>query len=401
MRQTCPRLRYALAGLLGAAAVLSVPSALAQEPGVTADSIKIGVFGPLTGQTSLYGYPIVNGALAVYNEVNANGGIHGRKLDVVVEDDVCAPDRAMATVRRLVDRENVFALHGGSCSGSTLAIKDFVIESATPMVVLAAGARSLVEPVNPYLFTITQDLPSQSRTLLEYVLSMPDTKKIAIVQHPDEWGNEQTVPFLAGLKAAGIEPVAVEVLDRYASDATAQIQRVRSAGANVVALFAQPGETAVFLRDAHRYGYSPTTFGTGGGMDLHDLAKRAGGYDVIKNYRVVSYLKGYLGSSEIAEGEALYRKWFPGTDPLAITFIGMGGARVLVEALKRVGPDLTRAKLLAAMESLTDYDNGVNSCLFSYSSTDHIGCESGTIWKIRDEKIVTLAPTWRAEHDAD
>jgi branched-chain amino acid transport system substrate-binding protein len=319
----------------------------------------------------------------------------------VVDDDQRAPDRAIATVRRLVDRENVFMLHGGSCSGSTLAVKDFVIESKVPHLVLAAAARALVEPVNPYLFTVTQDLRSQATTMLNYILSMPDARKIAVVHHPDEWGHEQADPFLAGLKAAGVTPVAVEVLDRNAADATAQIQRVRSAGADVVALFAQPGETSVFLRDANRYGYFPVTFGTGGGMDLHNLAERAGGYDVIKNYRVVSYLKGYLGSEEIAAGEALYTKWFPEPKPLALTFIGMGGARAVVEALERAGPELTREKFLKAMESLQDYDNGVNSCLFSYSATDHIACESGTIWKIQNEKIVTLGPKWQAEHDAD
>ena len=387
-----------LPSAFAALALLVLPAA-AQDPGVTDEAIKIGVFGPLTGQTSLYGYPIINGALAVYNEVNANGGIHGRKLEVVVDDDQCAPDRAMATVRRLIDRENVFLMHGGSCSGSTLAVKDFVVESGVPLVVLAAAARALVDPVNPYLFIITQDLPSQSRTLQNYVLSMPDTRKVAIVHHPDEWGHEQADPFIEGLKSAGITPVAVEIMDRQASDATAQIQRVRSAGADVVALFLQPAETAIFLRDANRYGYAPTTFGTGGGMDLHNLAERAGGYDLIRKFRVVSYLKGYLGSQDVAEGEALYRKWFPDTEPQALTFIGMGGARVIVEALERAGPDLSRAGFLAAMEQLQDFDSGVHSCVFSFSATDHIGCETGTIWKIQDEKIVTLAPTWEAAHD--
>src|SRR5689334_23313374 len=74
-------------------------SAHAADPGVTKDSIKLGMFGPLTGPVSLYGYPIINGAAAVYKKANDEGGIHGRKIELVYEDDVCDPAKTRAAVK--------------------------------------------------------------------------------------------------------------------------------------------------------------------------------------------------------------------------------------------------------------------------------------------------------------
>lgn len=392
-RATFSMLAAAIAGM-GAFATPSV----AADPGITDTTIKIGMFGPLTGRSSLFGYPINNGAIAVYDEVNANGGIHGRKIEIVHEDDACLPDRAVAAVKKLIHRDQVFMLHGGSCSGPTLAVKDDVIGSEVPFVVMAAAAPALTNPHSKYVFTVAQDGVMQAKSLLAYVLTMPEPRRIAVVHHPDEWGNERADPVIAGLRAAGIEPVAVEVMDRNMTDATAQVQRLQRADANIAALLLYPGEVAVFLRDAQRYGYLPTSFGTGGTMDLHDLATRAGGYQTISKYNVVAYLKGPVESEVMAPAVDLFRKHFPQDKPLAITFIGMGGARVVVEALQRAGPDLTREKFIQAMETLTQYDNGVNSCLFTYTGENHTGCQIGTMWTTNGDNIVVLGPEWKPEH---
>src|ERR1700716_758477 len=86
-------------------------SADAADQGVTKDTIKIGMFGPLTGPVSLYGYPILNGAAAVYKKANDEGGIHGRKIDLVYEDDVCHPAKTRAAVKKLISSAQVFAIH--------------------------------------------------------------------------------------------------------------------------------------------------------------------------------------------------------------------------------------------------------------------------------------------------
>src|SRR3954470_10163016 len=109
------RKRLAGAAALFAAAI-TVSAATAQAPGVTADTIKIGTFGALTGPGYLYGKLPMNGVEVVFEEVNKAGGIHGRKLQLVREDDRCEPAAAIAAIQKLVHQDQTFALIGGGCS---------------------------------------------------------------------------------------------------------------------------------------------------------------------------------------------------------------------------------------------------------------------------------------------
>ncbi len=114
-------MRHILGGLRAAAlagfALLAPTLAAAQDvPGVTADTIRIGSFGALTGPGYLYGRLVMNGVEAVFERVNAAGGVHGRRLVLVREDDRCEPGAAIAATRKLIHQEQVFALLGGGCS---------------------------------------------------------------------------------------------------------------------------------------------------------------------------------------------------------------------------------------------------------------------------------------------
>ncbi|HKP65433.1 MAG TPA: ABC transporter substrate-binding protein, partial [Casimicrobiaceae bacterium] len=107
------------------------------EDGVTDTTIKIGMFGPLTGATSVYGYPINNGAIALYKDINDKGGINGRKIEIVHEDDACDPAKARAAVKKLIYSDKVFMINGGSCSAAVVAARDEFIDSKVPFMVMA------------------------------------------------------------------------------------------------------------------------------------------------------------------------------------------------------------------------------------------------------------------------
>ena len=87
------------------------------EPGLTDKTIKIGVFGPLSGNAMAYGFDVINAAKMYYDQVNKEGGVHGRKIELVIEDDRCNANDLLAAVKKLTEQDKVFALNGGSCSG--------------------------------------------------------------------------------------------------------------------------------------------------------------------------------------------------------------------------------------------------------------------------------------------
>jgi branched-chain amino acid transport system substrate-binding protein len=104
--------------------MLAVGGAYAQqEPGVTDKTIKIGVFAPLSGNSMAYGFDVLNAAKMYYEKVNKEGGVHGRKIELVIEDDRCSANDLLAAVKKLTEQDKVFALNGGSCSGAVVGAR--------------------------------------------------------------------------------------------------------------------------------------------------------------------------------------------------------------------------------------------------------------------------------------
>jgi branched-chain amino acid transport system substrate-binding protein len=375
-------------------ALAMTAGASAAEPGVSDDSIRIGTFGPLTGPVSLYGYPIINGAVAVYNEVNANGGINGRKIEVVYQDDGCDAAKARAAIKRLVFSENVFAIHGGTCSGAIAAARDEIIASEAPFMVMAGVLDSITDPLAANIFTTTQTASLDGVTMVTFVKSIPEVKRVAIVKNSDDWAEAHLETIYEGLKEAGIEVVSDVVLERNASDATTQVLQSQQANPDATILVTYPNETAVFLRDAGKYGLTGPFVGASSQMDMAAVAERAGGWDLVKEYYVSSYLNQPSDGADMAAYAELYKKHFPNDNLQTLTFYGMSGAYAFVDALERVGPELTRAAFIEALEATKDGPAGPAFCQVNFSAENHQGCALGHIWGVRNGQIAVIGQTW-------
>lgn len=383
----------ALAAGLVAAMALAGP--VAAETGVTKDTIKIGMFGPLTGPVSIYGYPINNGAIAIYKKINDEGGINGRKVEIVHEDGACDPAKTRAAVKKLIYSDEVFMIDGGSCSAAVFAAREEFIEGKVPYMVMAATQDSISAPMNPYIFTTTLPGSGDGKVMSRFAKSMPNVKRAAIVKHTDEWAAAKLNDIYSGLKGSGIELVADEALERKATEATAQVLKIKEAKPDVVFFVLYPGESAVFLRDARKYELNVAFIGTNSVMDLLDLAERAGELEMVKDTYVSAFLSGPIGSPQMEESTNIYKKYFPNDKLQSLSFYGMSGAWTVVDALRRAGPDLTREKFIAALEQTKDGYAGPAYCKVTITKDDHQGCKDGQIWTVIDGKIVALGPTWK------
>jgi branched-chain amino acid transport system substrate-binding protein len=387
---------YALAlSVLLAAGGIHASSARAEE-GVTSDTIRIGMFGPLTGPVSIYGYPINDGAIAVYKAANDAGGINGRKIEIVQEDDACDPAKARAAVKKMISRDQVFAINGGSCSGATFATRDMLIDEKVPFMVVAATLDKISMPVDRYIYTTTPPGTSDGAEIVRFIRSMPNVKRVGIVRHTDDWANAKMESITASLGQGELTIVANEVLDRNATDATTQVLHLKDAKPDVVVFITYPGESAVFLRDSRKFGLNGPFIGTNGVMDLLDLAQRAGGTDMVKDVYTTAFLAGPLGSPAMQEPTALLKKYFPDDRPQSLSFYGMSGAYAIVDALRRAGPDLTRDKFLDALETTKDLPAGPAYCKINITPENHRGCLAQQVWTVRDGKIIALGETWPA-----
>lgn len=376
------------------ASLAAVPLQASAETGVTDDTITIGAFGPLTGPVSLYGYPVINGAVAIFEETNDNGGIHGRKIRMVYEDDGCDAAKARAAVKKLVFSDNVFAIHGGSCSGAIVAARDVIADAEAPYMVLTAVLDTITEPVIKNIFTTTQPASADGRTMAAFAASIPGISKIAIVKNTDDWADAHLSTIYPALAEAGIEIASDVVLERNASDATTQVLKAKDAGVDAVLLVTYPNESAVFLREAKKYDLAVPFIGASSQMDMLAVAERTGDPEAVKDYYVSSYLIEPVDGEAVAEYAAMYQKHFPQDKLQTLSFYGMSGAFAIVEALEQAGPDLTREGFIAALESIEGGNAGPAYCKVSFSAEDHQGCKEGHVWAIRDGKVISVGNSW-------
>src|SRR5579871_3838346 len=193
-----------LRGLLCAAAALyAFPgNAAAEEPGLTADTITIGAFGPITGPAAYIGLGGRDGANLAIKEINAAGGINGRKLSMIFEDDGHSPTKALAAAKKLIDQDHVFMIFCVAGSNGTLGTVDFVRENGRVMYVSFASAPGVTWPFARNMFRGgTTEVPRYGELYAEYLHDYLKAKKIAILSGREEYPKNEGDALTAQLKS--------------------------------------------------------------------------------------------------------------------------------------------------------------------------------------------------------
>ena len=364
------------------AAVAVAPAAWAQQPGVTASTIKIGTFGALTGPGYLYGKLAMNGVEVVFDEVNAAGGIHGRKLQLVREDDRCDAAAAIGAIQKLVHQEQVFALIGGGCSNATFAAREAIETAKIPTLIFASVHDGITTPPAPNIFStaLTSSIESQAQLVFA---QQQGAKRIAVISMRDAWGRSRYTPLMEAFKAKGITPVADEELSPDANDATAQVLRLKAANADAVLMILYPKPAAVFVRDAQKLGFKPLNVGQTGIADPTAFEEQVGVPGATANFRTISMVKYTPDDPAVDKWRKAVEARFSADRLSVFNLFGIGSAQVFVEALKRAGPQLTREKMIAAFAGIKEFKTDVYPGPITCSETDH-RCHKTPAWLAKD-----------------
>jgi branched-chain amino acid transport system substrate-binding protein len=347
-------------------------------PGVTKDTIKIGGFGPLTGPSYLYGKLALNGVEVLYDEINAAGGIHGRKLVLVREDDKCNAEGAIGAVKKLIHQEQVFMIHGGGCSNAAIAARDEIEKTGIPWVVIAAVADSITAPVAKNIYTTALTSGLESYAQLQFAVDK-GAKKIGIISMRDAWGRARYEPMLAAFKAKGVTIAADEELTPDANDATPQVLKLKAAGVDAVLVVLYPKPAAVFLRDAAKLAYKPLVVGQTGIADPTAFEEQVGVPGGTANFQTISMVKFVPEDPAMEKWRKLIEAKFPGDRLSVFNLFGIGSAKVVVEALKRAGPDLTQEKFLQALGGIENFDAEMYGAPITCKTPDH-RCHKAPAW---------------------
>jgi branched-chain amino acid transport system substrate-binding protein len=344
-RETTAAATLVLGLLVGAA------SPAFAEVGVTDTEILIGALGVLTGPLYHNGKTIYDGVETVYNEVNAAGGINGRKIRYVREDDACKPDQAVPAVKKLIYEDKVFMIHGAGCSNASLAAMPEIVKAKIPWVITASTASELTDPVNPRIFSTMLAGWMETAGQLQRLIDL-GAKKIAIVKQRDAWAEGRYKPLLASFAKAGLKPTLDEEVSADPTDATAVALKLQAAGADGIVAVLFPKAATILMRDMYKIGYKPAVVGGSAIGDLKGMNEAIGIKGALDNFQALSPTKA-VSDPAMDVWRARVKKYYPNDEFMTWHMFGIASGEFMVEALKRAGRNLTRDSLVKAMQDLS------------------------------------------------
>ena len=376
---------------------VAVPLAVhAQDAGLTDKEIVIGLFAPLSGPLANLGSDALNAARAYYEDMNAKGGIHGRKIRVVVGDDKCTPNETNTVARKFVNVDKVFLIHGGTCSGAAVSIQEFVTREKVPYVMLNAAGDAAAFPPTRYTFTGFAGTQAAIATALAgFAIDNLKAKRIGYVIPDDNYGQKNHAIGKRIADKAGVQIVALEAVPTSATDLTATALNLRAANPDVIVSAMYPPTTVLLLQKMEELGMTMPFVETVSGVPVPaTFAKNVGSANALKNfYYSIPFVDLYDSPSQ-TQWLDLFKRHNPGQqNPGAYVGHGVASAMTITKALEAVGPQLTREKFIDAMESV-NLNSGVMATPIQFNKNRRDAMRGQRIVKF-DGTTTTLMPgTW-------
>lgn len=348
----------------------------ATEPGVSADEIVLGTHTSLTGPLAPYGQ-VALAAQAVFHEVNAQGGVHGRRIRFELRDDGYEPERARDAVRALV-REGVLAIVMGSGTPTHLAVADALDAAGVPDLWVISGSQRMLEPRRAGLFTANVSY-ARIAACLARPLRARALPAVGVLAQRSAVGDEVLAGLHAALAGPGA-PAIVSLRHELGAPLDDDVNALAAAGLGAVLAMATPQQVAGAILHGERLGYRPrwSTVFTDGLIEA--LGPHAEG---LVSCHWLTLPERDPAPAQL-EHAALMRRRAPQVE---ITGTSVGGhvlAEATVEVLRRAGPQPTRAGIIAAAESLAGWHSPLALVPASCSATDHALFGEATPIEVRD-----------------
>lgn len=342
------------ASLAVALAAVSAP-AVAQKkygPGVTDTEIKLGQTMPYSGPASAYG-TIGKAEQAYFKMINDNGGINGRKIDLISLDDGYSPPKAVEQVRKLVEQDHVLALFQTLGTPSNSAIQKYVNSKGVPHLLLATGATKWDDPKNfPWTLGFNLSYQAEGQIYAKYLIKNKPNAKIAILYQNDDFGKDLLKGVKDGLGAAHAKMIVAEA-SYEVSDPTvdSQILTLQGSGADTFINIATPKFSAQAIRKAYDSGWKPLQIVNNVGASVGSVLVPAG-LDKSVGLITLQYYKDpndpqWKDDPAMLEWRAFMGRYYTQGDPKdASNLYAYLAAQTMVQILKQCGNDLTRENVM-------------------------------------------------------
>ncbi|MBI9110909.1 ABC transporter substrate-binding protein [Maridesulfovibrio ferrireducens] len=363
-----------------------------KNPGVFPDKVVLGSSLALEGHASYLGTQTLHGALAYINNVNSEGGVHGRQLKLVSYDDSYDPPKCLINTQRLIIEDKVFALFGYVGTPTTVKVLPLVAAARIPLLGMFTGANALRNPFNRYIINVRPSYYQETQQAVRHMVQDLGLTKIAVFYQYDAFGFDGLTGTELALKDLGLEPIARGSYTRGSLDVAEGVARIKDSGAQAVFLIGTTTPCIKFINELGVNGVHPVYY-TVSFIGAREFARNLCKNDddaVIMSQVVPPFtLPDDLTHSEAADYITALKLSYPDDTPNLVGLEGFFNARVLVEGLRRAGPELTRDKFIQAIESMNKFEIAPGITI-SFDGKDHQGMDKVYFTRFNDGRFEVM-----------
>src|SRR6266850_1337667 len=323
---------------LATLALLAATPALAQQ-GVSPTEIVVGTAQDLSGPIVSLSKPAVNGMRMQIDEINAAGGINGRKLRLVVEDHGYDPKKAVLAAQKMVQQDQIFAAIGSIGTPTAMAAMSIYLDAKVAHLFPLTGAREMFNPIAPLKFSFAAPYYDQMRAGIKRLVKEKGLKKVCALYQDDDFGLEVMRGGEIGLKDLGTDFVERTTYKRGATEFSSQVAKMKEAGCDGVVMGTIIRETIGVIGTAKKLDWNPVFVGTT--ASYSEIIHKLGGALVNGFYSACTINYPY----EDDKSEKV-RAWFSSykdkykEDPTVLSAYGYQLTGLFAEAAKKAGKDL-------------------------------------------------------------
>jgi len=344
-------------------------------PALSADTIKVGALLAETGPASFLGAPEAKTLRMLVEEVNAKGGIGGRKIELIIKDTQASPEKAVSFAKQLIDEDKVFAIIGPSTSGETMQVKN-IAEQGQTILLSCAAAETIVNPIAKYVFKTPQKDSDAVRKIFLQMKKM-GISKIGVLSSNTGFGGAGKAQIEKLAPEYGMTIAANEVYDKAATDLTAEVTKVKAANVQALVNWSIEPAQAIVVKNARQIGLTIPIFQSHGfgnisycklcGPAAEGVLFPAGRLLVADTLSDKNPQKKVLESYK-KDYEAKYKE-----DVSTFGGHAYDAFIILERGLKDAGPGADKEKVRSAIENIKGLVGTAG--IFNFSPTDHNGLD--------------------------
>ena len=360
--------------------------------GVSDSEIVIGSSLAMGGHASYLGTQIKNGAISYIQKINNTGGIFGRKIKLITLDDKYDPPLCLINTQDLIIKQKAFSLFCYVGTPTTEKILPMIEEAGIPLVGIFTGAHILRDPKYKSIINVRASYYQETAAAVKYFIETRKTERFAVFYQYDAYGFDGLRGTETALREYNKVPVATGKYIRGTLDIEKGLKKIIKSKAQAVFLIGTYGPCAKFIIESKKRGYKGLFYNVsfvGAKALLEKTGKYGEGVIVSQVVPPPDFAVDSPALWGIKQYKIDLKKSFPNESPNYVSLEGYINARVLVEGLKRAGKDLTRQKFIQAIESIKNFDLGIQSNL-TFSENDHQGLDRVYFTEIKNGKLVLI-----------